>query len=214
MIVLCADWPRRLPVRRGLPILLCVFCLMACQASSPPSVPQQPTPQDEHNPKVPITDSLREYWQAARVGDVVQLKISLARGVPINVADQAGATALHHAVTAGQYETTVFLLQRGADPNLGARNGVTPLMIAVDHENLALTRLLLEHDANVNLQDERGRTALMAAANRGNLEIVRLLLHHHADVNLRTREGETALSRAETNGHLAIAKLLEEVGAK
>lgn len=51
---------------------------------------------------------------AARGGHLPVLRLLLERGTPVNLADEAGAAALHYAVAAGELEAAELLLDWGA----------------------------------------------------------------------------------------------------
>ena len=79
---------------------------------------------------------------AASTGDVAKLKMLIARGVDINVADYDKRTALHLSCSEGQLEATRFLLENGADPTANDRWRGSPLDDAKRYGNFELTNLV------------------------------------------------------------------------
>ncbi|KAK2068754.1 hypothetical protein P8C59_003377 [Phyllachora maydis] len=72
--------------------------------------------------------------RAAAVGAGPMVRLLLQHRSPLDAADAAGYTALHHAVAEGHGDTAVELLKAGADPAPKNRDGHTPLQLAPDKE--------------------------------------------------------------------------------
>ncbi|MEM9410606.1 MAG: PQQ-binding-like beta-propeller repeat protein [Planctomycetota bacterium] len=62
--------------------------------------------------------SKKEFWSAARNGDLVVVGKALDTGIDVNSKTDYGATALFFACDRGQLEMVNYLLKRGADPNI------------------------------------------------------------------------------------------------
>jgi len=118
------------------------------------------------------------------------------------------------AVSKGQTDRVLALLDSGADINTANAAGLTLLMLAAKKGCLEIVRALLDRGAAVNTQATYyGWTALTYAANAGHEEIVRLLLEQGAALNAKAVRGKTALVVAADRGHTAVVAALLEAGA-
>lgn len=90
---------------------------------------------------------------------------------------------LHDALSSGDQERVVALLNDGADIEEHNRHGWTPLMAASLHGQVDLARILLEHGADLSATNAEHKSAIHYAAMRGGAEAVRLLVQFGADVN-------------------------------
>ncbi len=63
-------------------------------------------------------------------GQPVRMQAVLARGVPVDVHDEHGRTALHRAAELGSLESVRLLLERGADANARDADGKSPRALA------------------------------------------------------------------------------------
>lgn len=79
-----------------------------------------------------------------------------------------GAAPLHVAVSSGQLELVLFLLQHGCDANCVNSQRQTPLHLATAHTDDLVARALLAYRANPALKDSRGRKPSDAARARNN----------------------------------------------
>jgi ankyrin repeat protein len=158
---------------------------------------------------------------AARRGDVAQVRTLLTRKADVNAAGPDSMTALHWAVQREDLPMVDDLLHARANANAVTRYGVTPIYIASMTGNAAVAEKLLKAGADANTVMPDGETALMTAARTGMAEVVRVLLAHGA--NLRVREpsrGQTALmwaaaenNAAAVNAHYELAGFLLDRGA-
>lgn len=142
--------------------------------------------------------------RAARGADVDAIKLLLAHGALINLANDRGVTAL---MAAAGYST------RPADTRGRFRTEI---------EAIAATQALLDgEEIAVNLQDNLGSTALHGAAQMGWTAMVALLIEHGADISIKDSFGTTALDHALGRGgqfrdgggdvHLETAALLQSL---
>ena len=98
---------------------------------------------------------------AAREGDITQMRALIARGADPNEFSGAnGWTPLMHAIHKNQIASVATLLDASASPNLASLSGETPLMMAAGYGHVAIVRLLLKRGANPRLTDRRGDRAL------------------------------------------------------
>lgn len=117
------------------------------------------------------------------------------------------------AISKGQTERALSLLDGGADINTASASGLSLLMLAAKKGHLEIVRVLLDRGAAVNwLATYYGWTALTYAANAGHAEIVCLLLEHGADPAVKAVRGKTALVVAADRGHTAVVAALLEAG--
>jgi ankyrin repeat protein len=175
---------------------------------------------------------------AAGAGNLEMVRWLLDRGVPVDITDHSGCSALTRAAHAGHMEVMEELLKRGADPNHRDDDTETVLMWAADHPgNASALRLLLKSGADVNARSNVDGTALSWAVRYGDIEMVRellnadadlhppyilitaaytgltdvvaLLVERGADLNVIGWEGLTALEWARKQGHHDVVRLLK-----
>ncbi|KAI1489029.1 ankyrin repeat-containing domain protein [Biscogniauxia mediterranea] len=72
--------------------------------------------------------------RAAAIGSIPMLKLLLENRSPLNATDDAGYTALHHAVAEGHGDAAVVLLKAGAEPDKQNSDGYLALDLAPDKE--------------------------------------------------------------------------------
>jgi ankyrin repeat protein len=122
-------------------------------------------------------------------------------GADLDVQDNAGKTAIMHAVCRNNAYVNA-LWRAGANLDLQDDEGMTALMYAMTGENnerridYCVLDLCTSGRANPNLRDRNGRTALMHAVLNDRWGVVGPLLEAGADGAIRDNEGKTALSYA------------------
>jgi len=98
---------------------------------------------------------------AARNGDVTQIKNLVAKGADLNEPSGGNQwTPLMHAIHKNQIASVGALLDLRANPNFAAPSGVTPLMMAAGYGQIATVQLLLKRGADAKLTDRKGESAL------------------------------------------------------
>ena len=152
---------------------------------------------------------------------VVTYLIEHVRGAPyyVNLQDDNGKTALHHAVQCFDpisCEILGCLIEHGGDVNCRAYDNCTPLMIAAERGQMKLVTFLIEHGANLDCRDKDDQTALHYAVCGSDVscEILSYLIENGAEVNAFTRRDNTPLMLACKYGHLNAVSSLIEHGAK
>lgn len=124
----------------------------------------------------------------------------------INLTNNFGIAALHHAAEYGTPEEVSKLLSAGADINNMSETGreYTPLIFVSASENRgAIVRLLINAGADVNKRAGNGTTALMLAVWNRCHENTLMLLEAGADWTIKNKFGEDVfeLSKKERGLH-------------
>src|SRR5580658_4822391 len=138
--------------------------------------------------------------RAAKAGDVDAMKLLLAHGAKVDLANALGVTPLMAAAglrsneidTRGKYVT-----QKTASDSID---------------------LLVAAGAEINAVDNIGRSALHGAAYWGWDDVVKNLVAHHADLSVKDARGftpvDTAMGRADGHGRGGSGKVVNEETAK
>ena len=151
---------------------------------------------------------------AARVGDVAQVRQLIKSGADVNAPATDGSTALLFAAYDSDAEMLKALLGAGANPNVANNFGVTPLLQSSRYGDASAIEALLKGGADVEKAQRDGETPLMAASRAGSVASVKLLLQHGADPNkVESLEDQTALMWATAEGHLDVVDALLTAGA-
>jgi ankyrin repeat protein len=81
----------------------------------------------------------------------------IGSGAPVDLADIAGLTALHHVAMNNRIgEVLQILLAAGGDPNKQDRYGCTPLHSAIIENQAEAVDMCLKHDADLEICDNDG----------------------------------------------------------
>jgi hypothetical protein len=99
---------------------------------------------------------------APKTEHLAVLELLIARGLPLDLPDIAGYTALQHAAMQHSLQDHEKILRKlltsGADVNYQNKWGSTPLHGAVMRANVLGIDLLMEHGAGIDLPDGNGYT--------------------------------------------------------
>jgi len=155
---------------------------------------------------------------AAGRGDVGEVRRLLADGVPVDIRDGAGRTAVTAAALADHVDVARVLIDAGADVDLQDAERNNPLLVCGVTGSVAMLREVLRADPDVRITNRFGGTALIPASERGHVAMVRALLQTDIDVDHVNRLGWTALLEAVILGdggpvHRQIVQLLVDAGA-
>ncbi|XP_044007155.1 KN motif and ankyrin repeat domain-containing protein 2 isoform X2 [Aphidius gifuensis] len=132
----------------------------------------------------------------------------------VNMSDTSGNTAMHYAVSHGNFDVVSILLDsKVCDINKANIAGYTAVMLAAlaevknsTHSSVA-NRLFQMADVNIRAK-LHGQTALMLAVSHGRKDMTKLLLDAGAAINIQDEDGSTALMCAAEHGHVDIVRLL------
>lgn len=90
-----------------------------------------------------------QLYEAARKGDVAEVKSLLDKGADVDAKFRYGATALFKAAERGHTEVVRLLLERGADAKVqDTFYRATAMTWALDKKHIEVVRLLLDKDAS------------------------------------------------------------------
>jgi ankyrin repeat protein len=81
-------------------------------------------------------------------------------------------TPLRYAISNGDIEMVLFLIEHGADVNKANNQGWTPLMTAVTNGYSDIVDILIAEGADINARTARGRTMTRIASDAGYTDLV------------------------------------------
>lgn len=125
----------------------------------------------------------------------------------VDMANEAGETALMMAALKGHAEWVPRLVERGAKIE---RSGWTPLHYAATGPQPSIVAWLLDKGAVVDSRSPNGSTPLMMAARYGSEDSVRLLLARKADPRLRNEKNMSAGDFARLAGRDKLGEQLDQ----
>jgi ankyrin repeat protein len=141
---------------------------------------------------------------AAKAGEVAEVKSLLAAGSKVDARTEHGHTPLHMAKTA---EVAEVLLKAGSKVDARTESGYTPLYMARTAE---IAKALLKAGANVDARTESSWTPLYMARTA---EIAEVLLKAGANISSRTKSGWTPLHSAVNWNRADVVEFLLAKGA-
>lgn len=167
-------------------------------------------------------------------------EVAVAAAELLEMRNANGATALHCAVSSGDYRTVKTLLDAKANVNARTKDGWVPLHYAIASPNpnpnqsaIAQTDgqhssddsssssseandilgLLLSRGAFPDSKNDTGTTALHLAAGLGKADAIRILLNRDANLHVVDVEGNTPLHYATARGKVEAVRVLCDRGA-
>ena len=114
---------------------------------------------------------------AVNNGDVSKVVEMVEAGMPVDITDEYGRTALMAAALNRRTDVVRYLLDKGANVNEQDSLGKTALHEASLRNNTDVTRMLLQHGAIKDIEDDVGDTPIDLARwwNQDNEETLDLL---------------------------------------
>lgn len=152
--------------------------------------------------------------EAARTGDLGQLKTYLAGGGSINVTDEYHTTLLHFAADGGQEQVAAFLIEKGLGVNTVNDDGFTPLHNCALHGDSATAALLIAKGATVYVRDNNQMAPLHLCGMNNNVAVAKVLVARGADVNDMNANKWTPLRVAQYGKSADLEVWLKANGAK
>jgi len=137
------------------------------------------------NPTTTHTNSLNNqlWFEATFKGNLGRLNQLKVKGVPVDLTDNKGCTALIHAAGKGHRAVASYLIQNNANIEHRSDNGSTPMSSAIISNSQSLVGLLISHGAAVNDIGPGNYPYLSLAATQWNEASVSMLLEAGADIN-------------------------------
>ena len=159
--------------------VLAAILLVGCSKPQPPTVEKAAKPVAEtpvHLAPEPVEPSVKEarpelpvdkptaklktpevsLWEAARTGNIEEVKLHLSGGFDSNTKDEGGWVPLHGASGSGQKEIVELLLVNGANVNATALSGKTALDYAVKAGHKETADLLRQHGGKKRAELQSG----------------------------------------------------------
>jgi ankyrin repeat protein len=125
------------------------------------------------------------------------IEAALDRGLPVDVPNHEGTTALHVAAMFGRSECVLLLLERGADVDRRRDDRRTALILTGQRGDADTMRLLVDEGADRDASAADGDRAVACAAYNGRRDSVDFLVSRGAAVEVDTRSGKTVLQWAQ-----------------
>lgn len=147
------------------------------------------------------------------------IKILIAAGADVNIADKYDQTPFTEAVNRKLFEIASLMVQKGADVNAVRfkNNTYSALMYAIEIGQMEFAKVLIETGADVNFAiHETNDSCLHKAVYNQQKDIVASLIKAGAAVNFKNNFYESPLSRATIapkGKDLEIADMLLKAGA-
>ncbi|CAF2743849.1 unnamed protein product [Rotaria sp. Silwood2] len=158
-------------------------------------------------------DSLTDLHDAVLKDSITQLERGLMSGVPPDIIDHAGQTALYYACKRGYTKLVEVLLKYGARHDVVDMNGQSPLWIAAKGGHETTVHILLKHGALSDQYANDRTTPLYQASYMGHFKCVLYLTEYDASVLLAKDSGASPIFVAARNGYHRIVKRLLRKGA-
>ncbi|TDZ20946.1 putative ankyrin repeat protein [Colletotrichum orbiculare MAFF 240422] len=153
--------------------------------------------------------------EAAKNGDLSQLKGFVSQGVKINSQNGEGYTALICAIRANRMAAVELLVTAGADKSTkdsasGKRK--PPLFHAAELGFIPIAEYLIDKGADMRERSWSGQPFFIEVANSDQLDIINLFLTRGCDPNMTAISGRTIFVHAVQNGSLPHIRLLHKFG--
>jgi ankyrin repeat protein len=172
---------------------------------------RKPRPTKENN-------QARRLIEAAKSGDVENLKSLVKLGSRVDCRNEEGDTALMYAAAFGKVEALRWLLNAGASVHVKNECWITPLMDASMSGAYECMKELLAAGSSLDSVDDEGQTALMFVVDAVKYQdvgdeqykkCVALLLQAGCGLGIADRRGKTAGDLAKVAGRVDLAAMIE-----
>jgi ankyrin repeat protein len=147
---------------------------------------------DETNENKQYDELMPYFYAAARTGDNDVITEFLNAGLPVDIKNEKGYTALMIATYNGQQVIVDKLIKSGANVCAQDNKGNTALMAAVFRGEFSIAKTLMSENCDENQQNKAGQTAVMYATLFGREDLRALLIERGADINLQDNSGNSA----------------------
>lgn len=143
------------------------------------------------------------------------LRLLIAEGSEVDVADSNGMTPLYHGAFSSTAAKIQILIDAGADTNAVTNSGHTALLAAAEHnERPAVVRTLVAAGAKIDVQEkEKGDFPLRLAIIHNSFPVVKALIDEGANLELEAHDGTRVLSMAVMRNRERIFEFLINEGA-
>jgi ankyrin repeat protein len=145
------------------------------------------------------------FFEAAKSGDLGQVKQLLSKGVNINCRPFDNSTPLHVAACYGHFDLVTHLISSGANVNAKNLYSDTPLHYAALFGHVKIVYHLITCKAEIDAKNLNGWTPLGKAAYAGHDEVVLCLLQNGADPKVPANNNKTAYFFAQDGGNTKLA---------
>lgn len=145
-----------------------------------------------------------QFLEAAKKGDVAELKKLLDQGVNVDSKNKYGVTALGFACSKGQLDAVQLLIERGADVNAeDTFYHATPISWAIENGHNDIVKFLLQKGANAD-------DAFISTIYQNDPEALKMIL---ANAKVSPEKLNEGLGIATQNKSDAVIKILQDAGA-
>ena len=128
---------------------------------------------------------VEHFINITRWGDVSTVDNMLHEGMPVDIQDENGETALMNAAENNQTNIVILLLKKGADANKQDSDGWTALHNATRTNSVDVIKVLLEYGALTNIPNKDDQTPLELARMSNKEKTVRVLEQYQAKASLQ-----------------------------
>lgn len=136
--------------------------------------------------------------EAAKKGDLPEVRRLIAERVNINCTDDEDRTPLMHATVGGFVLIVSELLDAGANVDMQNEYGSTALMLASNKGFAPIVAALLAKKPDVNCTNKAGQTALAMAALYNRTPIITMLVAANADPHIKDNFGTTVFDKYQS----------------
>lgn len=136
------------------------------------AIPNPSVHEDDSTVASDTTPIVQSLVEAARYGDIDDVREILPGHVLADCQDSQGRAALHMAAANGHLNVVQYLLDCGANVNVQNAEGNTPLHWAALNGQRQVIQELIARGANASALNRYERTPLDEAVSRGNHDVI------------------------------------------